>query len=164
MPFYAECLATTPNDHFDAEKYSENHFKAVLVHKLLSIYDADQRYRLAKPADWSKQKPLDEQNQKEVLALYEEYATYIGRNLVGQRLESVMWAVVQHSNLAMMQRFLPIIQKAVAEKQLAVAPLKMLIDRVYAFQSHTQIFGSQGDVPLAAASVQVAVKTQYGIN
>jgi hypothetical protein len=165
MPFYADCLAASSTEKFDLEAYiATNHLNATLVRKVLEIENADQKYRLLKPVDWSKQKPLDEQNQQAVLALYEQYGTYIGRKLVGQRFENVMWAVIQHSNLPMMQRFLPIIQKAVAEKQLPIGPMKMLIDRVYAIQTHTQIFGSQENTRLAAASVQTAVKVQYGLD
>jgi hypothetical protein len=64
----------------------------------------------------------------------------------------------------MMEQFLPVVQKAVADKELAVNPLKMLIDRVYAIRTKQQISGSQGGVPLADETTRAAVMQKYGLS
>jgi hypothetical protein len=89
------------------------------------------------------QQILDSQNQFYVDSLYNKYKTYIGKSLVGESFNSVVWSVIQHSNLEMMEKYLPIIQKAVEEKELHVVPFKMLIDRFYGLKYGYQIFGSQ---------------------
>jgi hypothetical protein len=99
-------------------------------------------------------------------ALYKKYETYIGRSLVGKKFENVMWAVIQHSNIDMMERYLPVIKKAVTDKEIEVGPLKMLIDRFYGLKYGYQIFGSQGEgfgFKLADEKTKNEIKIMYGI-
>lgn len=166
LPFEADCARTrTLTPAFDADAYAARHgYDVGLVREILAIQRDDQRYRAANPVDWSLQRPLDLKNQTAVARLLQDRGGYIGRDLVGSDLESTLWAVVQHSDLEMMERFLPIIHKAVTDRQLGQTPLKMLIDRVQAIKTGAQIFGSQAGVPLAAPDVQKAVMEQYGLD
>ena len=61
----------------------------------------------------------------------------------------------------MMERFLPIIHKAVTDRQLGQTPLKMLIDRVQTIKTGAQIFGSQAGAPITTPKVQKAIRGQY---
>lgn len=166
LPFYADCLSQGPStDVVDPADYaSKNHLNVELVTQIQQIFVDDRRYRLVQPFDAEKQRPFDLKNQQDIAALFAKYKTYIGRSLVGKEYESVMWAVIQHSNPEMMEQFLPVVQKAVADKELAVTPLKMLIDRVYAIRTKQQIFGSQGGVPLADENTRAAVMQKYGLS
>ncbi|WP_312406369.1 hypothetical protein [Brevundimonas sp.] len=69
-----------------------------------------------------------------------------------------MWAVIQHSDLEMMEEYLPVVQQAVADAQLEATPLKMLIDRVHAIRHGTHVFGSQVGVPLADGQIRSAAE------
>lgn len=127
------------------------------------VQQHDQRFRETEQ-DMVRQQPLDRQNQRIIDSLFQEHRKYIGRTLVGENLEHVMWAVIQHSNQEMMERYLPVVKDAVRSGELSnEAPLKMLIDRVYWLKHGSQIFGSQAGVDLADEAEIKRVKRAYGL-
>ncbi|QXV63808.1 hypothetical protein INP83_11895 [Mucilaginibacter sp. 21P] len=134
-----------------------------LVSLLEAIRSDDQRYRRSKNVDWSKQRPLDLKNQKRIDSLYQDKGTYIGRKLAGKDHETIMWLVIQHSNIEMMQRYLPVVWLAVKEAQLDEAPFTMLLDRICTIKYGYQIFGSQADVPVAKKEIRDKIVEQYKV-
>jgi hypothetical protein len=135
-----------------------------LVTLMEEIKKRDQKHRTGE-GFMIKQKPLDDKNQVIVDSLYRVYGKYVGESLVGSELESVMWAVIQHADADMMKRYLPVLQKAYAEGELALAPLKMTIDRYYAITEGFQVFGSQQgfNSDLADEEKREEIKMMYGI-
>lgn len=160
-----QCKSNNTTEKFDISQYCRTYnLNCLLAEKIYSINLNDQKYRSLKLQ--SKQQTLDEENQTMIDALYKKYETYIGRSLVGKKFENVMWAVIQHSNIDMMERYLPVIKKAVADKEIEVGPLKMLIDRFYGLKYGYQIFGSQGEgfgFKLADEKTKNEIKIMYGI-
>jgi hypothetical protein len=149
-----------------SEYSNRNGLNLQLVQTINSIYINDQKYRGNNSEDQIvKLRILDRQNQIAIDSLYNIHKTYIGKKLVGKKFEAVMWAVIQHSNTEMMERYLPIIQKAVEDKELEIVPFKMLIDRFYGLKFGYQIFGSQGgfNFDLADQKTRELVKKKYGI-
>ncbi|MFD1786808.1 DUF6624 domain-containing protein [Sphingomonas floccifaciens] len=165
LPFQAGCESTTSaRAAFDPAAYAtKNRVSKELVIKIMEIGDRDQKYRAQPPVDWSKQAPLDHENQLAIQAIFRQHGRYVGRDLVGKRLETVMWSVVQHSDIAMMREYLPVIRQAVTAGQLELTPFKMLIDRVQTIDTGVQIFGSQVGVPLADDATRAAIKARYGV-
>lgn len=146
---------------FDLSDYTKkNGLDFELVNIIKSMSDNDQKFR---SLDMEKQHDIDFKNQKIIDSLFQSYKTYIGKSLVGDKYESAMWAVIQHSNLEMMEKYLPIIQSAVKEKELSVVPFKMLIDRVYYIKSGYQIFGSQTGVELMDKKTRTEIAKKYGV-
>ena len=165
LPFYAECLQSPAADEFDPAAYARDQgLDPGLVAQIWRIQVNDQRGRATAAVDWEVQGALDRENQDAIRALYGQHGVYIGEALVGEELASVMWMVIQHSDLGMMETFLPVVHAAVAAGDLPAGPLKMLIDRVHSIRTRTQIFGSQQDIPLAEAAVRAAVKARYGLD
>ncbi|WP_379089491.1 hypothetical protein [Pedobacter sp. UC225_65] len=161
----ALCKSGTMTILFDIEDYArKNKLNLNLVKLIHAIELADQKFRTSK--DLNKQKTLDLKNQKQIDSLYQNYHTYIGKSLVGEKLAGTMFLVIQHSNLEMMEKYLPVIQKAVQEKEIPLAALKMLIDRVYGLKYGYQIFGSQTGFGFANADekTRLAIKKKYGID
>ena len=74
-----------------------------------------------------------------------------------------MFFVIQHSNVEMMERYLPIVQKAVRQNELQETPLKMLIDRIYGAKKGYQIFGNQEFVDLSDKKTRIEISKKYGI-
>ncbi|KFC19543.1 hypothetical protein IO90_09670 [Chryseobacterium sp. FH1] len=166
----AKCQSNTEVEkELDISEYSRsNHLNFYLVEKIYNIGINDQKYRSSdrKNGLSDSQQVLDKKNQAIIDSLYKTHKTYIGRSLVGKKFESVMWAVIQHSNVEMMEKYLPVIKKAVLDKELEVVPLKMLIDRFYGLKHGYQIFGSQGDgfgFKPADDKTKEEVKKKYGI-
>lgn len=165
MPFQAYCASTPADEAFDPSRYAaERRLDPEIVSRIWRIHSEDQHARTSSGADWEQQQARDLANQRAILDLYREHGTYIGKSLVGEELAAVMWAVIQHSNVEMMQTFLPVVQTAVAHGELPPTPFKMLIDRLHAEQQGNQIFGSQDGVPLADHATRAAVAAQYGLN
>jgi hypothetical protein len=152
---------------FDITEYCKtNSLDLTLVKEINRIDFDDQKYRTKSSSELqSKQKQLDNQNQKKIDSLFNAHKSYVGKTLVGERFESVMWAVVQHSNIEMMKKYLPIIQKAFKEKELNIVPFKMLIDRFYGLKYGYQIFGSQSGFgfELADKKTRKEIELKYGI-
>lgn len=160
--FYNGCDQYAEEEETDWTAYAQKgKYDLQLVLLMNQINEDDGKYRREENIDWNKQKVLDIRNQELVDSLYQQHGQYVGRKMVGNKLESAMWAVIQHSNLEMMERYLPIIHKAVQAKDLQVVPLKMLLDRIYWLKHKYQIFGSQGGVPVAPESKVNEVKQQY---
>lgn len=165
LPFYENCLESKSEiSSFNLEKYiNENKVDIQLVTKIDEIQKRDQKFRMSKPVDREKQKPLDLANEKSIDSIYNIYKNYVGKTLVGKKYTSVMWVVIQHSNVQMMERYLPIIDKAVQNKELDTVPFKMLIDRIYSIKYGYQIFGSQAKVDLADDKVRSEVIKKYNL-
>jgi hypothetical protein len=166
LAFYANCLqnGSNKNDKLDVKQYAiDNKLDVKLVALMNTIGLNDKKFRVITPFDQVKQRPYDIKNEHLIDSLYAIYKIYIGKTLVGQDYESVMWLVIQHSDINTMEKYLPEVSKAVEQKELPAGPLKMLVDRIYVIKYHYQIFGSQGGVPVADVKTAASVKKQYNI-
>jgi len=158
-----EVAELTPADYA-----GEHGLDAELINLMAALDERDQRYRmrddfLDDPDATEAQRRLDQRNAGQVDSLRTAQGGYVGRSLVGQRYEHVMWEVVQHSNPDMMEAYLPICHRAVEDGEMPKALLKMLLDRVYALRTGKQIFGSQAGVDFVDASTKAQIKEQYGL-
>lgn len=160
------CKSEQKDDkELNIDKYiADNKLNNELV-KLINIINInDQKFRDSDEQLYkAKQPELDRGNQKLIDSLYLQYNKYIGKSLVGEKFEHVMWIVVQHSNLEMMEKYLPIIQNAVQDKELNKTPFKMLLDRIYTQKYGYQIFGSQIGIKNADENIRNEIIKKYGI-
>ena len=167
IPFYSNCgKSKKGKDILDCKKYANvNDLDYELVKLIHKIGENDQKYRVKSPVDWSKQTPLDEDNMRLIDELHKKYGRYIGKDLVGKQLESVMWAVVQHSSIEKMEAYLPVLHQAVKSRNLHQTPFEMLLDRIHCIKYNYQFFGSQfgGDCELTDRKKRLAIKEKYGL-
>lgn len=168
LPFYKNCQQEAANEkEFDPESYATHHgLDLKLVTLIHQIAEDDQKYRKVRgEVDWSKQTPIDERNMAIIDSLYNNMHTYIGRSLVGEKLETTMWAVIQHSSIEKMEKYLPIMHKAIQAGELSEGIIKLTIDRIYCSKYNYQPFGSQygGDCELCSKEIREQVKKKYGI-
>ena len=148
----------------DPTKYAlDQNLDPGLVRLIAKVNDRDQQHRKGTYAP-EKQTPLDRENEKVIDSLYEHHSCYIGKTLVGDKFETVMWSVIQHSRLPTMEKYLPVMQQAVALAEVPEAPFRMLIDRVYAAKTGKQVFGSQAGVALLSEQERNQIIRIYGIN
>jgi hypothetical protein len=150
------------------DKYStENNLDLRLVKIMSKIGINDQLYRgsdLEYKTNLTKQNELDLNNIRIIDSLFIEHKKYIGKSLVGEKFETKMWVIIQHSNLVMMEKYLPAIQKAVSDNELHLTTLKMLLDRIHTIKYNYQIFGSQAGVRMADETKINEIKEDYGID
>lgn len=140
-----ECARTAKTeDPFDLESYCEEYSLDIQLVKIIAeIDELDQRHRQPSSKDMDKQRELDEKSQKLIGVLQQQYGGYIGRSLVGPKFETVMWSVIQHSDIYSMEHGLPLVHEAVSNGELPQGPLEMLLDRLYGLKHGYQFFGTQ---------------------
>ncbi|OGS70059.1 MAG: hypothetical protein A3F91_12800 [Flavobacteria bacterium RIFCSPLOWO2_12_FULL_35_11] len=156
------------NKPINLEEYSiENNLDLNLVNLMSKIRINDQFYRtsdLEYKTNLTKQNELDLNNRRIIDSLFIEHKKYIGKSLVREKFETGMWSIIQHSNLVMMEKYLPIIQKAVSENELHLTAFKMLLDRIHSIKYDYQFFGSQPGIRMADERKINEIKEKYGIN
>lgn len=84
----------------------------------------------------------DAHNLPRVTAIIDKYG-WPGKTLVGSSGSLTAFLVIQHSNLATMQKYLPLMRQAAAKGELAKQNLALVEDRVLTFQDKPQLYGSQ---------------------
>ncbi|SDF26277.1 hypothetical protein [Cellulophaga baltica] len=146
------------------EERISHHYNKELIEVLTKIRHDDKLFRSSNNVDMYKQKALDEKNIEIIDSLYTLHKQYIGKSLVGNDLSSTMWAVIQHSNLAKMEEYLPVIENAINNGELNKTVIKLLVDRIHTIKFNTQIFGSQVGVPIANDSIVIEIRKKYGFN
>lgn len=104
-----------------------------------------QRYKNGGPqldSLYQQMKLHDTQNEARVKAIIAQYG-WPGPSLVGRAGSSTVFLVLQHSNLATIQEYLPLIRQATAKGELGKGELALMEDRVLIFQDKPQVYGSQ---------------------
>ena len=127
-----------------------------LKRELATILEADQglrrqirpiqeKYGLKSPqldSIGSQMRRADERNLRRVVAIIDQYG-WPGKSLVGRSGSLAAFLVIQHSDLATMQKYLPLMRQAAAQGELAKQNLALVEDRVLTFQDRPQLYGSQ---------------------
>ena len=135
-----------------------------IVSQLKILREQDQRYRQAGKVDWPKQWALDSINQKMAMAIFDKYG-YPNRSLVGVEFESVFFYVIQHSNLAMMEKFLPIIKHEIDVNHLPKEHYPFIHDRINLLKNLPQEYGTQFQVdPLGNEILINPIKDRKKLN
>ena len=135
-----------------------------LKHELDSMYVLDQKYRelLSVKLDsnrvdsltrvygvnkenltnqiWKIQTLADSSNIKRVVEIIKQYG-YPGKTLVGEPTNEAVFYVIQHSSV--IDKYLPLIEKAAKEKQLPFHLYAMMKDRSLMYNKKEQIWGTQ---------------------
>jgi hypothetical protein len=127
-----------------------------LTLELESIYDLDQWYRI----HWdsvislhgrqspefqdflrrnSEQDLLNETQVKQILDTH----GWLGTDIVSEKANTALYLVIQHADLAVQEKYLPMMRRAVADGKATASNLAYLEDRVLMRQGKPQRYGSQ---------------------
>ncbi|MEE1945410.1 DUF6624 domain-containing protein [Pedobacter sp. KR3-3] len=131
-------------------------FNKVLAKQLDSIYKEDQDTRMAYiklvnakqqnspegKAATAKMKATDSLNQLFVEGILSKYG-WLAPQDVGMYGSQALFLVIQHANLPMQEKYLPMIRKAEKDGRILSSNLAILEDRVALRQGKKQIYGSQ---------------------
>ena len=135
---------------------AEAHYNVPLKRELEAMYETDQgtrraigplqqRYGQKSPqldSLFRRMQTQDAQNEARVDAIITQYG-WPGARLVGRTGSMAAFLVVQHSNLAAIQKYLPLIREETRKGGLAPQNLALMEDRVLVFQGQPQVYGSQ---------------------
>ena len=139
---------------------AEVNFDRRLIALLDTIFNDDQKYRLQITAVGEKYgwttgaadsialilkhviRYTDSINQVKLTGILDKYG-WLGPDVVGELGNSTFFAVIQHSDLAVQEKYLPFMREAVKNGNARADQLALLIDRVALRQGRKQIYGSQ---------------------
>lgn len=127
-----------------------------LADRLLAILDEDQKYRLridevekkhgrdAKEMRelWDTIRQKDAANLAQVKEILDQRG-WVGPEVVGRRANGALFLVIQHSDPATQQKYLPMMREAVKNGKAAPSSLALLEDRVALGEGRWQVYGSQ---------------------
>jgi hypothetical protein len=135
---------------------AESNLNKPLIAILDSIYIEDQRYRqqidgLEKKYGWESKEmkehwklinEKDSLNLIQIRSILDQYG-WLGADVVGVQGNSTLFLVIQHSNQATQEKYLPMMREAVKQGKARGSSLALLEDRVALGQGKRQIYGSQ---------------------
>jgi hypothetical protein len=127
-----------------------------VIDQLLIIDNDDLKYRIqvqelgekfglfSKEVDsvWALMNKTDSINQVKVKTILDKYG-WLGISKIGNQCSSTLYRVIQHSDLNMQEKYLPLIREAVKNKEAKPRDLATLEDRVALRQGKKQIYGTQ---------------------
>ena len=127
-----------------------------LINKLDSIRNDDQKYRNELESiqaryggDSKEMKDLlnimnktDSSNRTKIEAILNKYG-WLGTDRIGEEGNTTLFLVIQHSDLVVQERYLPMMRDAVKRGNAKSNSLALLEDRVALRQGKRQIYGSQ---------------------
>ena len=135
---------------------AEANLNKPLVAELDSIYTEDQKYRLQideiekkygwesnqMKAHWKIINEKDSFNLIKIKSLLDKYG-WLGTDVIGEQGNSTMFLVIQHSDIATQDKYLPMMREAVKNGKAKGSSLALLEDRVALRKRKKQIYGSQ---------------------
>lgn len=135
---------------------AEANLNKPLVAQLDSIFIEDQKYRkqidtVEKKYGWESKemkslwKVIDEKdsiNLIEIKNILDKYG-WLGADVIGAQGNATLFLVIQHSDLATQEKYLPMMREAVKNGKAQGSSLALLEDRVALRQGKKQIYGSQ---------------------
>ena len=135
---------------------AEANLNKPLVAELDSIYTEDQKYRLQideiekkygwesnqMKAHWKIINEKDSVNLIKIKSLLDKYG-WLGTDVIGEQGNSTMFLVIQHSDIATQDKYLPMMREAVKNGKAKGSSLALLEDRVALRKGKKQIYGSQ---------------------
>jgi hypothetical protein len=127
-----------------------------LVSELDSIYTEDQKYRLQieeiekkygwesneMKAHWKMINEKDSINLIKIKLLLDKYG-WLGTDVIGEQGNSTLFLVIQHSDIATQEKYLPMMREAVKNGKAKGSALALLEDRVALRQGKRQIYVSK---------------------
>ncbi|MCO4303770.1 DUF6624 domain-containing protein [Riemerella anatipestifer] len=92
---------------------------------------------------WNLTTKNDSLNLIKVEKIIKKYG-YPGKKLVGEKLNTAAWYVIQHSKLPVIEKYYPLMIKASENGDLGKQHIAMMKDRMLMYQGKEQIYGTQG--------------------
>ena len=114
---------------------------AAIKKQLAEIYKRDQGVRKSDDSA-AFMSMIDSSNLVQVEALIATYG-WMGKSKIGTMGNYTLWLVIQHADLATQEKYLPMLEKSVAEGESRASELAYLKDRVLMRQGKKQIYGTQ---------------------
>ncbi|MEM9934100.1 MAG: DUF6624 domain-containing protein [Bacteroidota bacterium] len=123
-----------------------------LSERLVELYDLDQAKRMKlftnqvseeeKPGFLKKLIEQDALNQREVIQILDTYG-WLPLSAVGEKAATSLFLVIQHADVAIMEKYYPLIKVQAEQQEANPMYVAMMQDRILMYQGKRQIYGSQ---------------------
>jgi hypothetical protein len=134
MIYYTKKISPSPSvmNHLDLRSIKQ---------ELIAIHERDQKTRAhGDSAEFMHY--IDSCNLARVETLVHDYG-WMGKSMIGGYCNYTLWLVVQHAELPIQEKYLPMLEESVADSESRGSELAMLQDRVLMRQGKKQLYGSQ---------------------
>jgi hypothetical protein len=126
----------------------EKNLDSTIIKMMAIIYSNDQKYRALDEGvpligNLLRQHNLDSVNQVLIAKMIEQKKKYLGADIVGYELQDVAFFVIQHADLPYQEKYLPMVEQAIADRNLYKSCYPLLVDRINMDKGIPQIFGTQ---------------------
>jgi hypothetical protein len=156
FPFAFLVSVTSMYGQSVTQKTPEAGYNKLLAAQLDSIFNEDQQYRvqsdeIEKKFGWDSKesknlwKMINKKDSSSlviVTSILDKYG-WLGADVVGGKGNQTLFLVIQHSNRATQEKYLPMMREAVKNGKAEGSRLALLEDRVALAQGKKQIYGSQ---------------------
>jgi len=127
-----------------------------IVQVLFVVDEEDQKYRI-QLSDLEEKKPVDSASRMEIMhrmrmadsinlikvrAIIDKYS-WPAADVIGEQCNTAMFMVIQHADLPVQEKYLPVIREAVAAGRAEPRHLALLEDRVALREGRKQRYGTQ---------------------
>jgi len=129
--------------------------------ELQAIYERDQKTRTgADSTDFMEY--IDSCNQVQVIAIIERYG-WLGMSRIGEH-NRVLFAVIQHADSAIQEKYFPLLQQSVAEGESRASDMALMQDRILMRRGKKQIYGSQVVFDKSGNQVFYPIEDEKNVN
>lgn len=102
--------------------------------------------------EWFK---IDSVNTLKVIAILDKYG-WLGADEIGSQGNTTLWLVIQHSDIKIQEKYLPMMRKALKDGKANPADLALLEDRILIRHGKKQIYGSQLEMDTITGKYKLA--------
>ncbi|MCD6012458.1 MAG: hypothetical protein K0Q79_2320 [Flavipsychrobacter sp.] len=135
---------------------------SAIKNELALIYERDQKTR--KGTDSASYVAfIDSTNLVRVEYIVKKYG-WLGRSAIGTRANFTLYLVIQHAELEVQEKYLPLLKKSVDDSESRPVDLAYLQDRVLMRKGKKQLYGSQVVFDKTGAQVLHPIEDEKNVN
>jgi len=112
-----------------------------IKNQLQAIYERDQKTRTGNDSAAFMQY-IDSCNLAIIESLISKYG-WPGKSFIGERGNYTVWLVIQHADLEVQEKYLPLMQESVSKNESRPVDLAYLEDRIKMRRGEKQVYGTQ---------------------
>ena len=84
--------------------------------------------------------------------------------MVGAKLGNTAWLIIQHSAVAIQEKYLPILQRAADQGEMQKTNMALLIDRIRVYKGQKQLYGTQVKMEANGQKSFDAIEDEKNVN
>ncbi|MBC3787903.1 DUF6624 domain-containing protein [Spirosoma utsteinense] len=89
---------------------------------------------------------------------------YPGRRLVGAKLANTAWLIIQHSPVAIQEKYFSLIEQAANQGEMSKTNMALLIDRIRVYKGQKQLYGTQVNIDSSGQKSFDPIEDEKNVN